>query len=289
MTLRQLGVSDVNMEEGSLRADANVSVRPTGTDELWTRTELKNMNSFTFIARGIEAEIERQIEVWEAGGEVVQQTFDFHPDSSRLTPRRQKEEADDYRYFPEPDLVPVEPAAALVQRLRGELPELPAVRIARHAETLGLETAVGLVTTGRDRLYEGVVAAGADPRGAANVLMNQHAGTGVDPSSVDARELAALIEARDRIPRAAFVEALAASADPDFRAERYLAEASVSDAAELEPVIERVLAANPGQVEQYRGGKQGLLGYLVGQVMRETSGKADARTVNELLRAKLDS
>jgi aspartyl-tRNA(Asn)/glutamyl-tRNA(Gln) amidotransferase subunit B len=288
-TIVELGVSDAEMEKGTLRVDANVSVRPSGSSELRTRTELKNMNSFTFIARGIEAEVERQIEVWESGGAVVQQTFDYHPDTNRLTPRRQKEEADDYRYFPEPDLVPVEPSAELVERLRGALPELPAARIRRIEETLGLETAVGLVTAGRDRLWQDVAAAGAEPRAVANVLMNAFAAAGVEPSSVDPRELAAVIEARDRIPRAVLLEALAASGDPGFRAERYLAEASVSDTAELEPVIDRVLAASPGQVEQYRSGKQGLLGYLVGQVMRETEGKANARVVNELLRARLDS
>jgi aspartyl-tRNA(Asn)/glutamyl-tRNA(Gln) amidotransferase subunit B len=288
-TIVELGISDAEMEKGTLRADANVSVRPAGSDELRTRTELKNMNSFNFIARGIEAEIERQIGIWESGGEVVQQTLDYHADTNRLTPRRTKETADDYRYFPEPDLVPVEPDARLLERARAELPELPPARIRRVEEAVGLETAVGLVTTGRDALWQSAVAAGADPRAAANVVMNQLAAAGVDPAAVDAGELAKLIEARDRIPRAAFTEALAASGDAGFRADDYLAEAAVSDTAELEPLVDRVLAANPGQVEQYRGGKQGLLGFFVGQVMRETQGKADARVVNELIRAKLDS
>jgi aspartyl-tRNA(Asn)/glutamyl-tRNA(Gln) amidotransferase subunit B len=288
-TIVELGISDAEMEKGTLRADANVSVRPAGVDELRTRTELKNMNSFTFIARGIEREIERQIEVWESGGEVVQQTFDFHPDTDRLTPRRQKEEADDYRYFPEPDLVPVEPATELVEQLRAEVPELPGTRIGRLSGVVGLETATGLVTGARDRLFEAVVEAGAEPRAAANVLMNQFAGTGVEPSAVDPRELAALIEGRDRVPRATLLEALAASGDSGFRAELYLAEESVTDTGELEPLVERVLAANPGQVEQYRAGKRGLLGYFVGQVMKETGGKADARVVNTLLRSRLDS
>jgi aspartyl-tRNA(Asn)/glutamyl-tRNA(Gln) amidotransferase subunit B len=288
-TIVELGISDAEMEKGTLRADANVSVRPAGSDELRTRTELKNMNSFNFIARGIEAEIERQTGIWASGGEVVQQTLDYHADTNRLTPRRTKETADDYRYFPEPDLVPVEPDAGLLESARAKLPELPAARIRRVEEALGLETAVGLVTTGRDGLWQSAVAAGADPRAAANVVMNQLAAAGVDPAAVDAGELAKLIQARDRIPRAAFTEALAASGDAGFRADAYLAETAVSDTAELEPLVERVLAANPGQVEQYRGGKQGLLGFFVGQVMRETQGKADARVVNELLRAKLDS
>jgi aspartyl-tRNA(Asn)/glutamyl-tRNA(Gln) amidotransferase subunit B len=169
------------------------------------------------------------------------------------------------------------------------VPELPGARIGRLTGEVGLETATGLVTGGRDRLYRAVVHAGAEPRAAANVLMNQFAGTGVEPSAVDPGELAALIEGRDRVPRATFLEALAASGKANFRAERYLAEESVTDAGALEPIVERVLAANPGQVEQYRAGKQGLLGYFVGQVMKETGGKADARVVNTMLRSRLDS
>jgi aspartyl-tRNA(Asn)/glutamyl-tRNA(Gln) amidotransferase subunit B len=286
-TVIELGASDAEMEKGTLRVDGNVSVRPVGSAELRTRTELKNMNSFNFIARGIEAEIERQIGVWESGGEVVQQTFDFDAKSGTLTPRRQKEEADDYRYFPEPDLVPVEPPADLVERLRSELPELPGVRVRRLEEAVGFETATGLVTAGRDRLYSGVVAAGAEPRAAANVLMNQFAATGVDPAGVDAGELAKLIDARDAIPRAAFAEALAASGEAGFSADRYLAEAVVADASELEPLVDRILDANPGEVAAYRGGKEGLLGFFVGQVMKETQGKANPKVVNELVREKL--
>jgi len=286
-TVIELGVSDAQMELGTLRVDANVSVRPAGSTELRTRTEIKNMNSFTHIAQGIEAEAARQIGIWEAGGEVVQQTFDFDAASGRLTPSRSKEEADDYRYFPEPDLVPVAPSRELVSRLRGELPELPGARVQRLEAGVGRSLAVGLVTSGRDRLFERVAAAGVEPTAAANVLMNQLAGAGVDPDAVDAAELAKVIEARDRIPRAAFTEALAASGDPGFAAERYLADAAVSDMDELEPLVERVLAANEAQVAAYRAGKQGLLGFFVGQVMKETGGKASPRVVNELVRARL--
>ena len=178
-------------------------------------------------------------------------------------------------------------AEGLLDELRGELRELPGTRIRRLEPVVGFELALGLVAGGRDRLYEAVAAAGADPRAAANVLMNQFAAAGVDPDAVDAGELAALIEARDRIPRASFLEALASSAEPGFTAERYLAEAVVTDATQLEPLVERVLAANGAQVEQYRAGKQGLLGFFVGQVMRETQGKANPKLVNELVREKL--
>jgi aspartyl-tRNA(Asn)/glutamyl-tRNA(Gln) amidotransferase subunit B len=286
-TIIELGISDAEMEKGTLRADANVSVRPAGETALRTRTELKNMNSFTFIARGIEAEIARQTEVWESGGEVVQQTYDFHADTGKLTARRTKEEAEDYRYLPEPDLVPIAPPAELVERLRAELPELPGLRVRRLEPAVGFEAATGLVTSGRDRLYEKVAEAGVDARDAANVLMNQFAATGIDPVRVDPVELAKLIEARDQIPRAAFTDALAASSEGDFSAEAYIAEAAVTDTSELEPLVERVLAENPAQVQSYRGGKEGLLGFFVGQVMRETQGKANPKVVNELVRQKL--
>jgi aspartyl-tRNA(Asn)/glutamyl-tRNA(Gln) amidotransferase subunit B len=288
-TIVELGVSDAEMEKGTLRVDANVSVRPEGSDELRTRTEIKNMNSFNFIARGIEAEVERQIAVWQSGGEVEQQTYDFDAGTGTLTPRRAKEEADDYRYFPEPDLVPVEPARELVERLRAELPELPAERIRRLEAELDLERATVLVTGGLDRLWNETVAAGAERIAAANVIANALVGAGVDPRAVSAAELARLVEARDRIPRAAFDEAVAKLGDPGFSADPYLAQEAVSDTAELEPIVDRILESNPGQVAAFRGGKEGLLGFFVGQVMKETDGKANPRIVSELVREKLSA
>jgi len=285
-TVVELGISDAEMEKGSLRFDVNVSVRPEGSDELRTRTELKNMNSFNFAAKGIEREIQRQIAVYESGGVVVQETMHFDPGNEAAPPLRSKEEAQDYRYLPEPDLVPLEPARELVERLRAELPELPGARIRRLTEEVGFELAEGLVTSGRDRLFEQV---GGDRREVANVLMNQFAATGVDPAAVSPEELAKLIEARDRIPRQAFTEALAASGDVGFSAERYLGDGQITEAADLEPLIDQVLAANPEQVESYRAGKEGLLGFFVGQVMTETQGRANPKLVNELLREKLAS
>ncbi len=286
-TVVELGISDAEMEKGALRADANVSVRPQGSDELRTRTELKNMNSFNFIARGIEAEVERQTAVWESGAEVVQETYDFDAASGALTPRRSKEEADDYRYFPEPDLVPVEPPRELVERLRTELPELPAARIRRLESELDLERAMVLVTGGLDGLWGDTVAAGADRVAAANVIANNLVGAGVEPTAVSPAELAKLVEARDRIPRAAYDEAIAKLGEPGFSADPYLAQESVANTADLEPIVDRILEANPGQVEAYRGGKEGLLGFFVGQVMKETDGKANPRVVSELVRSKL--
>jgi aspartyl-tRNA(Asn)/glutamyl-tRNA(Gln) amidotransferase subunit B len=286
-TVIELGISDAEMQKGSLRFDVNVSVRPEGSDELRTRTELKNLNSFAFAAKAIQREVERQIGVYEAGGEVEQETLHFDPGAESAPPLRSKEEAQDYRYFPEPDLVPIEPPRELVERVRAELPELPGQRIRRLTAELDHDLALDLVTSGRERLYVGVP--GEDRRAIANVLMNQFAVSGVDPEAVDAEELGKLIEARSRIPRDRFIEALAASGEPGFSAERYLGDGLVADTTELEPIVERILAANPGQVEAYRGGKEGLLGFFVGQVMKETKGKADPRVVNELVREKLNA
>jgi aspartyl-tRNA(Asn)/glutamyl-tRNA(Gln) amidotransferase subunit B len=289
-TVIELGISDAEMEKGTLRADANVSVRREGETGYRTRTELKNMNSFTFIARGIDAEVARQVALYEAGGEVVQETYDYDADTNELTPHRAKEEADDYRYFPEPDLVPLEPARELVERLRAGLPELPGVRIRRFESQYALPYYDAEVLNGSHalaELFEGVVRAGGEAKGASNVLMNQFAATGVDARAVDAAELAKLIEARDRIPRNVFIEALAASGEPGFSADRYLADGLVADVSKLEPIVEQILASNEDQVAAYRAGKEGLLGYFVGQVMRETQGKADPKVVNELLRKKL--
>jgi aspartyl-tRNA(Asn)/glutamyl-tRNA(Gln) amidotransferase subunit B len=285
-TVVELGISDAEMEKGSLRFDVNVSVRPEGSDELRTRTELKNLNSFAFAARAIEREVERQIAIYESGGEVDQETLHFDPGKESAPPLRSKEEAQDYRYFPEPDLVPIEPPAELVERARAELPELPGARIRRLAGDLDHATAADLVTSGRDSLYERVP---GDRRAVANVLMNQFAASGVDPEAADAEELGKLIEARSRIPRDRFLEALGKSGDPGFAAEAYLGDGLVADTGELEPIVDRILEANPGQVESYRGGKEGLLGFFVGQVMRETQGKADPKVVNELLREKLSA
>jgi aspartyl-tRNA(Asn)/glutamyl-tRNA(Gln) amidotransferase subunit B len=287
-TIVELGVSDAEMEKGTLRADVNVSVRRQGEAGLRPRWEIKNMNSFTFIGRAIEAAIRQQIAAHEAGESVEQSTYDYDPDTDRLTVHRSKEEADDYRYFPEPDLVPLEPPAELVERLRAELRELPGERIRRLEAQLGFELAHGLVTSERDGLYERLLAAdSAEPRVVANAVMNEIAAADVDLGAVNAPELAKVIAVKSELPREVYTTAIAASADPGFSAQPWLAQRVTSDESALEPAIDAVLAANPEQVASYRGGKEGVLGYLVGQVMRETQGKADPKVVNRLLREKL--
>ena len=267
-------------------------MRPAGSDELRTRTELKNMNSFAFAARGIEREVERQIAVYESGGSVEQETLHFDPAHESAPPLRSKEEAQDYRYLPEPDLVPIEPPADLVERLRDEVPEPPGARIRRFERDYALpfyDSEVLNASVAMSRLFEGVVAGGVDAKAASNVLMNEFARAEVDAAAVDSAQLAKLIAGRAQIPRDTFAEALQASGENGFDAERYLGDGLVADTSELEPIVERVLAANPSEVASFRDGKQGLLGFFVGQVMRETQGKADPKVVNELLRSKLGS
>ena len=205
-TVVELGISDAEMEKGSLRCDANVSVRQVGEEGYRTKTELKNMNSFKFVADGIAAEVERQIGLYESGGEVEQETLHFDPQQGTIAPLRSKEEAHDYRYFPEPDLVAVEPPQEMVERARAEIGELPGARIRRLESELDFDLAYGLVTGTRDELYARVP--GDDRRAVANVLMNQLAAAGVDPAKVDGDELGKLIAGREDIPRKAFLDAL---------------------------------------------------------------------------------
>jgi aspartyl-tRNA(Asn)/glutamyl-tRNA(Gln) amidotransferase subunit B len=282
-TVVELGISDAEMEKGTLRCDANISVRKAGEQGYRTRWELKNMNSFNYIARGIDAAVREQIALHESGSDVAQETYDYDADRDALTPHRTKEEAEDYRYFPEPDLVPVEPETEVIDRLRAELPELPAARIRRLGDPLGSDAAWELVLTARDVEYDKLAGAGVDPRTAANVVRNEAAGVSI----AEPGELAKVVEARERLPREVYLSAVAASGESGFSAGPYLEREQVSDTASLEPIIQRVLDANPGQVAAYKGGKEGLLGFFVGQVMKETEGAANPKIVNELLRDRL--
>jgi len=283
-TIVELGISDAEMEKGTLRADVNVSVRERGEEGYRPRWEIKNMNSFTFIRRAIDAAIRQQTAAHEAGETVEQSTYDYDADTDTLTVHRSKEEADDYRYFPEPDLVPVEPPAELVERLRAGLPELPGARIARIGAEIGHAPAEELVMTGNEWKAAALVEHGVAWATAAAVAMNE---PGFLPEN--AAPLAEVVKQRDAITREAYTDAFAAATSRAISADEFLSQTAVSDESELDPIVDAVLAANPDQVATYRGGKEGVLGFLVGQVMKETQGKADPKVVNRLLREKLQA
>ncbi|HYX84015.1 MAG TPA: Asp-tRNA(Asn)/Glu-tRNA(Gln) amidotransferase subunit GatB [Gaiellales bacterium] len=291
-TLQTIGVSDCDMEKGSLRCDANVSVRRAGETGFGTKTELKNMNSFKFLGEGMAAEIERQIGLLASGREVQQETLHYDPARRELHARRSKEEADDYRYFPEPDLVPLEPSRETVERLLAAMPELPGARIARFRAEHGLsaQDATDLNASAAVADYfEEVVAGGADAKAASDWVRNQPGAV----DSVPAARLAGLIglvAAGTITPTIAkqvygLLEA-EPGADPAELVDRH-GLATVGDSAELEGLVDRVLEANPKFVEQFRAGKDGVINALVGQVMKETRGRADARRVQELMRERL--
>ena len=286
-TIVDVGISDADMEKGTLRADVNVSVRHVGEEGFRPRWEIKNMNSFRFIGRAIDAAFRQQVAAHEAGEEVVQSTYDYDDHTDRLTVHRSKEEADVYRYFPEPDLVPVEPTVELLERVRAESVDRqgrvrgwPADRITRLAAELGVSSAVELVTTEKDAYAEWLADAGLDWKTAAAVAMNRGGF-----NRMNAPALVQILEAN--VTREALDEAFEAAKGGAIRAEDYLSRAAVADEDALAPVIDAVIASHPEQVETYRGGKEGVLGFLVGQVMRETQGKADPKVVNQLLREKL--
>ena len=305
-TLKQIGVSNVNMEEGSLRCDANVSVRKPGED-FRTKTELKNMNSFRFIDRGVEAEIDRQIATWESGGEVVQETIHFDPVTGSLTPLRSKEEVHDYRYFPEPDLVPLAPTREMLERARSALPELPAARLERYQADYGLpgDVASILVSWGElGSFFEESLASARDDGGVdAAALARWTTGELVarlrehgfeDPrdSKLSPGALAALVAMVERrslsqsAAKEVLAELTAEGGEPAAIVESK-GLAPIADSSELEAIVERAIAAHPAAVENIRGGKSQAAGAIVGAVMKETKGRADGAEVNRLIREKL--
>jgi aspartyl-tRNA(Asn)/glutamyl-tRNA(Gln) amidotransferase subunit B len=303
-TVRQLGVSDVNMEEGSLRVDANVSVRPAGSEALGTKTELKNMNSFRFLERGVEAELARQRELVEAGEPVVQETLHFHPEDGTLHPLRSKEEAHDYRYFPEPDLVPLAPSEEMLREARESLPELPEARMRRYEEELSLspENAAQLAANPEEAAYFEAVcgsAGGVEAQVVANwvtgelaAALRQAEGGAPADSKVEPPALAALVAmvGEKKISHGSGKQVLATlvaeGGDPaEIVAREGLAQ--ISDSGELEAIVAAAVDANPDAAEQIRAGNQKAIGAIVGAVMKETKGRADGGEVNRLIKQKL--
>jgi aspartyl-tRNA(Asn)/glutamyl-tRNA(Gln) amidotransferase subunit B len=303
-TVRQLGVSDVNMEEGSLRVDANVSVRPAGSEELGTKTELKNMNSFRFLERGMEAELARQRELIEAGGTVVQETLHFHPEDGTLHPLRSKEEAHDYRYFPEPDLVPIAPTEEMIREARDSLPELPEARMARYRENgLAEDTATLLATDPATADYfERVAAAGigVEFQVAANWVTgeltaaqrHEDPDVAISESKVTPEALAALVEMVQEKKlshgsgKTVLATLVAEGGDPAVIVERE-GLAQISDSGELKAIVAAAVDANPEAAEQICSGNQKAIGVIVGAVMKETRGRADGGEVNQLIKKQL--
>jgi len=298
--LRSLGVSDVRMEEGSLRCDVNTSLSPHGSGRWGTRTETKNVNSLRSVERAVEYEIERQAAVLDAGERVIQETRHFHEDSGVTTSGRSKEEAQDYRYFPEPDLVPLAPPRDWVEQIRASLPELPAARRARLQEAWGITAAemTDIRNAGALDLVEQTIAAGASPADARKWWLNELArranDTGTELASLpitpaDVAAAAALVHSgalNDRLARQVIEGVLAGEGTPDeVVAARGLA--VVSDDTALSAAVDQAIAAHPDVADKIRGGKVAAAAALVGAVMKATRGQADASRVHELILARL--
>jgi aspartyl-tRNA(Asn)/glutamyl-tRNA(Gln) amidotransferase subunit B len=307
-TIRQLGVSDVNMEEGSLRVDGNISLRPAGSDQLGVKTELKNMNSFRFLERGIEAELERQRGLLESGEEVTQDTLHFHPEDGSLTALRSKEYAHDYRYFPEPDLVPVAPTEEMLSEARESLPELPAARRERYVSEVGLpeEAAATLAFQAEYAEYfeRAIAAAQPDGKASAKTIANwvtgelvaslRQAGAEEDPLASKATPesvaaLAGLVEGKTishGAGKQVLAKLVAEGGDPAKIVESE-GLAQISDSSELEAIVDRAIEAEPEAAEQVKSGNEKAIGRIVGAVMKESKGRADGGAVTKLIKDRL--
>ncbi len=295
-----LGVNDGNLEEGSFRCDANVSVRPRGTSTFGTRCEIKNVNSFRFVQRAIEYEISRQVSVLSAGGKITQETRGWNEREGKTFSLRSKEEAHDYRYFPDPDLPPLVLSTDFIEAQRATLPELPQAKRARYVTALGLQASHAAVLTSHpefSRFFEQVLALGSDPKRAANFVLSEvlaststtgnTATFAVTPAQV--AELLKLVEAgtiSGKQAKEVLAEVSQTGAEPaDVVARSGIARNTDTEA--LEALCRSLIEANPKQTAGYRSGKTGLLGFFVGQVMRETKGSADPALVNDLLKRLL--
>jgi aspartyl-tRNA(Asn)/glutamyl-tRNA(Gln) amidotransferase subunit B len=296
-----LGITDGNMEEGSFRCDANVSVMLKGAEQFGTRAEIKNVNSFRFVKQAIEYEIERQIDLIEEGGKVVQETRLFNPDSGMTRSMRGKEEAHDYRYFPDPDLVPLVISDDWVEDTRLALPELPDAKRQRYTAELGLTTYDAEVLTASRELaeyFDACLAHGSQPKAAANWIMGEvtrglnDSGLAITACPVTPKLLAALLHLIDKgtisgkIAKTVFDEMWQSGKEPaKIVEEKGLVQ--VSDTGAIEKIVDEIMAANWGQVEEFRGGKDKVLGFFVGQIMKASKGKANPAMVNEILLKKL--
>jgi aspartyl-tRNA(Asn)/glutamyl-tRNA(Gln) amidotransferase subunit B len=301
--LDYLEICDCNMEEGSLRCDANISLRPVGQEEFGTRAELKNMNSFRFLQKAIEYEIERQTQVLDDGGTVVQETRLWDEGRGITLSMRSKEEAHDYRYFPEPDLLPVEVDGEWVERLKGELPELPEEKRSRFTSQYSIPQYDAVVLTASKAManyFETCAQIFPDTKTVSNWIMGELSrilnaeGIGIEKSPITPENLAGLLkEIKDgvisgKIAKTVFEEMANTGKDAKtVISEKGLQQ--IADPAAVEAIIDKVMEENPAQVAEYRGGKHKTFGFLVGQVMKASRGKANPQLVNELLKKKLSS
>jgi aspartyl-tRNA(Asn)/glutamyl-tRNA(Gln) amidotransferase subunit B len=301
LRLQYVGVSTCDMEKGHLRCDANVSVRPRGQERLGTKAEVKNLNSFRFLKAALDYEIARQIALIEAGGKVEQETRLYDPDAGETVGMRSKEHAHDYRYFPEPDLVPLQISDSWRSRVRSEMPELPGARRARFVTGYGLREYDAQVLTATRELseyFEKAAEASGDPRAAANWVMGdlaaalKEAGKEIAESPVSAAQLGELLaliskgEISGKIAKDVFAKMFASGESARQIIEREGLK-QISDTGALAKIVDEVLANNPKQVEQYKSGKTTVLGFFVGQVMKASRGQANPATVNQLLKEKL--
>jgi len=300
-TLIYIDVCDGNMEEGSLRCDANVSIREKGAENLGTRVEIKNLNSFRFLQRALDYEIERQKRLLSDGKSVSQETRLWDESEGRTFPMRSKEEAHDYRYFPEPDLMPVKLDPDWIEQIQKELPELPGIKLKRMMDEYDLSVDDGLFLTSSPAMadfYEECARSSENPRLSINWIMGdlaynlKNSGKDISECPVTAQQLSALIRIIDsgeisgKIAKTVFEEMFRTAEDPASIIKR-MELVQVSDTASLEPVIDAVVAANPKQVEEFRSGKTKVIGFFVGQVMKNTKGQANPKVVNKLLQKKL--
>jgi aspartyl-tRNA(Asn)/glutamyl-tRNA(Gln) amidotransferase subunit B len=299
--LEYLGVCDCNMEEGSLRCDANVSIRPVGQEKLGTKIELKNMNSFRNVEKAIDHEIKRQTEVVLSGGQVQQQTFLWDPDANETVPMRSKEDAHDYRYFPDPDLVPLVIDDQQVQDLRAHLPELPAARRKRFVQQLGIVEYQAEVLTDERSVadyYEETLKTGSDARLTANWVMGEVLRISKDKKiSVDAlhvtpKRLGALLQkvTNGTVSANAAKKVVDIIEEEDTDPEAVIKDAGleqVSDTSAIESIVETVMAKSTGEIARYKAGETKLLGFFVGQVMKEMKGKGNPKEINRLIQEKL--
>ena len=301
--LRYLDVCDGNMEQGSLRCDANISVRPIGQTEFGTRTEIKNINSFRFVEKALEYEIKRQIKVIESGGRVVQETRLWDPDRGVTEPMRGKEEAHDYRYFPEPDLVPVIVEKEWIDEIKASLPELPDIKRDRFVTEYGLpETDADLLVSEKPLAdwYEEAVKLGGQPKSVANWIMGDlmrllNADNKIiEDCSLKPNQLVDMLRLMDngtisgKIAKSVFEEMYTTGKDPEgIVKEKGLVQ--ISDSGEIEKAVDDVISKNPKETERFKAGEEKLLGFFVGQVMKVTKGKANPQMLNDLLRKKLSS